>query len=151
MKLEIKHIIPYIEFNLQAEMLDYKCDYVGKRVDTIKGCEQWDKSGTLWSFLTVGGSKPSPDRIKPLLRPLEDLNKEEYLPIARSLYDRDFLFKCTKREEYYFVADLYNYDGAFPSNILRELYKNHFDVGHLIEEGLAHDINTFEENESKKV
>ena len=142
MQLEIKHIIPYIEFNLKAEMLDYKCDYVGKRVDTIKGCEQWDKSGTLWSFITVGGSKPSPSRIKPLLRPLEDLNKEEYLPIARRLFNSDILYKCHKRDEFYFIDNLRG--KTLPKDITRGLYKNHFDVEYLIEAGLAHDINTFD-------
>lgn len=76
MNLEPKHIAPYVPYRLQAIMLDFKVDYVNKEVDTIVGIHQWDKTDKLWSLLTVGGSKPSLDRIMPKLRPMTDLIKE---------------------------------------------------------------------------
>ena len=126
-------------------MLDYQCDYVGKKVDTIKGCEQWDKSGELWSFFTEGGSKPGLGSIKPLLRPLEDLNKEEFLPIARALTRSGVIGRDFSQEEYYFTNRLKG--RAISTYLLRELYKNHFDVEELVIEGLAHDLSTFNNEE----
>lgn len=72
-KLELKHLVPYLPFELIAEMLDYESDYVGLQYDRIVGVEQWDRSGTLWSALTVGESKPSIERVKPLLNSLHCL------------------------------------------------------------------------------
>ena len=75
MKLEIKHLAPYLPYGLKAEMLDYKNDYVGRQFDKIIGIYQWSKNND-WCILTDGGSKPSLSRIKPILRPLSDITKE---------------------------------------------------------------------------
>jgi hypothetical protein len=73
-KLKLKEIISYLPYGLKAEMLDYKCDYVGRQYDEIKGIHQWSKNGD-WCFLTDGGSKPALDRIKPILFPLSSLTE----------------------------------------------------------------------------
>lgn len=75
-KLELKHIAPYLPYGVKAEILDYKSDYVGNQFDEIIGVHQWDKNCMYWSALTIGGSKPNIERIKPILRPLSDLSKE---------------------------------------------------------------------------
>lgn len=75
-KLMPSDIMGYIPHKLTARMLDYKSDYVGKEFDTVVGINQWSADGGLWSVLTEGGSKPSLDRIKPVLRPMSDLIKE---------------------------------------------------------------------------
>ena len=75
-KLTLKHLAAYLPYGLKAEMIDYKSDYVGKKYDEIIGVHQWDKNRQYWSFLTVGGSKPNIDRIKPILRPLSQLTQE---------------------------------------------------------------------------
>jgi hypothetical protein len=79
--MELKNLLPYIEGGkLICEMLDYKSDYVGKQFDIIVGVHQWDRLDKYWSVLTVGGSKPALDRIKPILEPLSNLTK----PITRN-------------------------------------------------------------------
>lgn len=74
-KLLPSDIVGYLPHKLIAKMLDYKCDYVGREFDTVVGINQWSADGGLWSLLTEGGSKPSLDRIRPVLRPMSDLIK----------------------------------------------------------------------------
>ncbi|GEM_PF-6821230 len=74
--LTVEILSYYLPHNIKAEILDYKIDYVNKQFDTIVGINQWDKYGMLWSVTTKGGSKPSINRIKPVLFPLSFLTKE---------------------------------------------------------------------------
>ena len=62
-------------YGVKAEILDYKNDYVGNKIDTIVGVNQWSKCGKLWSVNTRGGAKPSFERIKPYLFPTSALTK----------------------------------------------------------------------------
>ena len=137
-KLELKHLAPYLPYGLKAEILDYKCDYVNKRYDEIVGVHQWDKTCLYWSVLTVGGSKPNIERIKPMLRPLSDLTKEiehggeKFVPTkALSMWDLEGIT----------AIDIPH----IPVNLYELLLKWHFDIFGLIEKGLAVDINTLSE------
>lgn len=122
-KIEIEHIIGYVPFALKAYILDFKSDYVGKEIDTIVGVNQWSKCGLLWSLKTLGGSKPSPDRIKPIL------------------YRKDDMKKSLKREMF-MIHDEYFYNLPRLSSALSLFfYKNHIDVNGLIDLGLAVDGN----------
>lgn len=111
-QLTIKELIFYLPYSLNAKMLNYKCDYVGNEIDTIIGLEQWDKSGSLWSCLTIGGSKPSLSDIKPILRPLSDLikeieiNGEKFVPIIEI---SKFLLGDRKVEDYGFSENKHYY------------------------------------------
>ncbi len=151
MKLEIKHLAPYLPYGLKAEMLDYQRDYVGKKNDTIVGIHQWDKSGKLWSLLTEGGSKPSFDKIKPILRPLSNLQKGFHKDFDEVLFDENnYVFtdelgiRATPSIEL-FIGDGCNNTIIFDSviEIYNLLLKHHFDIFRLIQKGLAIDINTF--------
>lgn len=142
MKLELKHITPYLPYGLKAEMIDYKRDYVGKQYDKIIGIHEWSKNED-WCCLTDGGSKPSLNYIKPILRPLSDLtndievNGEKFVPseeLAIHLFDYDFLAV---------VLDGKNTNGI-PFWVIQKLFEWRFDVFGLIENGLAIDINTLE-------
>jgi hypothetical protein len=75
-KLTIEHFGRRVGNNLKLEILDYKNDYVGKQYDEMVGLHQWDKNGNFWSVLTVGGSKPELNRVKPILRNLSSLSTE---------------------------------------------------------------------------
>jgi hypothetical protein len=85
--LELNHLTPYLPYGLKAEMLNYKSDYVGKQYDEIIGLHEWSKNKD-WCCLTGGGSKPSLDDIKPILRPLSQLiteiehNGEKFVPMV---------------------------------------------------------------------
>ncbi len=160
-KLTLEHLAPYLPYGLKAEMLDYKCDYVGKQYDEIVGFHQWDKNCSYWSALTVGGSKPNIERIKPILRPLSDLS------IYNESFEESWIIRLNKEcievsnaGGIWLDSDLdfdLMYDRYEPPGYLRLEYtsksrdwlvKNQFDVFGLIEKGLAIDINSIEGKET---
>ena len=131
MKLELKHLAPYLPYELKVEVLDYKKDYVGKQYDTVIGVHQWDTLGKFWSVLTLGGAKPNINRVKPILRPLSDLrNKWFDLNINETDLDLEDI------EGFGFRLYMNNYDDVL------FLIEKHFDINNLIGQGLAIDINT---------
>ena len=73
-QLELKEIVGYLPYGLKSEILDYKSDYVGRQYDELIGIHQWSKKGD-WCLLTGGGSKPSLDRVKPILFPISSLTE----------------------------------------------------------------------------
>lgn len=89
-KLELKYLAPYLPYGLRAEILDFKIDYVGNQYDTIVSLTQWSHNGEMWSCQTEGGAKPSPDRIKPILRPspIKNITSKDY-----TLNEWEFFFK----------------------------------------------------------
>jgi len=118
MKLELKHLAGYLPYKLKGIM------YYG-------GCVREDvELGLMDIPVWLNGSYP----IKPILRPLSDLTKEDWNSVfvdsdidnILSIYQSDRHFGCV---EYYLV------------NIL---LSHHFDIYGLIENGLAIDINTLE-------
>lgn len=155
-KLELKHLAPYLPYRLKAEMLDYKSDYVGKQYDEIVGVHQWDKNCLYWSALTVGGSKPNIERIKPILRPLSDLNKEiehngeKFVPIdwfeIGDDWNESIDYGAGNVKLIGLLEDMskHNFiDLPYMSyGVTQKLFEWHFDVFGLINKGLAVDINT---------
>lgn len=141
-ELKLTEIAPYLPYGLKAEMLMYKSDYVGKQYDTIVGIHQWDKSGSLWCALTVGGSKPGLDDIKPILRPLSDLTRviehdeEKFTPIDRLEYKYGYLGFNTKTP----IIDQAGY------HAIQTLLSWHMDLFSLIPRNLAVDYNTVNQN-----
>lgn len=148
-QLTIQELSAYLPYNLKAEMLDYKIDYVGNQYDEIIGVHQWDKLCLYWSALTVGGSKPNIERIKPLLLPLSSLTKEieykgeKFVPIERleiegfKIACNDFGITLHIDSDYSFgyAIDIYN-------NIFQKLAEWHIDFQNLIPRGLAIDKTT---------
>ena len=119
MKLELKHLAPYLPYGLEIE------NSIGKIIQ-----------------LTVMDFGYHVDRgFKPILRPLSDLTKEdvalitEYSDIENVAYNGNpSNLYFTNTEEKTFLEDYVD--------SLNYLYSRHFDVFGLIEAGLAIDINT---------
>lgn len=153
MKLTKEIICNYLPFGLEAEMLDYKSDYVGLQYDKIVGIHQWDGAELYWSVLTAGGSKPEIGRIKPILRPLscvfEEIEHkgERFVPVyvlrdmfgslVHGIYSApDYLslrFQAYDSRSYVDMRDIIS--------IKNKLSEWHIDYNGLIEAGLAHDKN----------
>ena len=139
MKLELKHLAPYLPYKLKAEMLDYKIDYVGRQYDEIIGLHQWDKSGTLWCVFTDGGSKPSLNDIKPILKSLQKFDQDEFFKL------QDFIGLgnwCDAYDEYFtaWFDDAANVDKLIlqaPYKVIQFFFLEHYDVFGLIDAGLA--------------
>jgi hypothetical protein len=165
-QLTIKELAPYLPYRLKAKMLRYKSDYVGNEIDTILGIDQWDKSGELWSCITLGGSKPSLSDIKPILRNISDLikeievNGEKFVPImvlfggkdyAKYPYRIDVIDKLILGKYINIIVEDVG-DITFQlSRILNNrlnyedwqyLISLHFDIFNLIPRNLAIDIKT---------
>lgn len=143
MELKIEHIKSY-PFDVKYKILDYKCDYVGNKYDNIKSLYyiNTDKE-KLWHIETVGGAKPCINRIKPILRPLSDV--EEYF---RNIWESTQELPDYISEEYLmqFFLDINEIENRgtnyLPVGLYNLLLKHHFDVFNLIEKKLAIDINT---------
>lgn len=143
MKLELKHLAPYLPYGLKMEIQDF---YNGKKeIARFTGSHigfSWDEN----TFINC----------KPILRPLSDLNNEiehngeRFIPLIE-INTQSNEFGLT-----YYVDDLS--DGLYlmvkqdknihinylviPMEVMNLLFEWHFDVFGLIEQGLAIDINT---------
>ena len=149
MKLELKHLAPYLPYELKVETLDYKNDYVNQRYDLLIGFHQWDKNEQYWSCLLQHGSKPDISRVKPILRPLWDLDsliEAEFKKFADTFAVKNkseiidlFCYENIKTEECLADLDL----RKLPYECIEYMFKNHYDVFDLIPAGLAvpiHDV-----------
>ena len=145
MKLEPKHIAPYIPYGLEAIMLDCKIDYVGKQIDKIVGLHQCDKSGTLWCCLTEGGSKPNISQIKPIFKSIFSFCNEDNLADIQDFIGLNNW--CEAYEDYFSIwfDDIANVDKLVlqaPRPIFEYFLFNRYDVFGLIPKGLAQDCTT---------
>ena len=127
MKLELKHLAPYLPYGLkmlssithevdEMQYLNTTKNHVGRNDDFANESEE---------FVTchnIGNSKP-------ILRPLSDLELDEF---NNKIFNREYIID--KETD----ADLGYYEWCF-------LFSEHFDVFGLIEAGLAIDINTLEQ------
>jgi hypothetical protein len=134
--LELKHIAPYLPYELNAEILDCKIDYVGKQFDEIIGIHQWSKNGD-WCLLTSGGSKPALNRVKPILRPLSQLTQDE-----KTCDEINLLLEPNGLEINNFLLLKNSLNAVAISwqemqEVLNILYREHYDVFGLINDGLA--------------
>ena len=123
MKLELKHLAPYLPYGLKIQN--------GKEFDIITGINLENVESTFrGGLLNIVKIKD----VYPILMPLSDLTKE-IEPLRKNYFtytSEGFMFKG-KNECYTRLSDL------------EFLFKNHFDVFGLIEKGLAIDINTIKE------
>ena len=132
MKLEQKHIAPYLPYGLKIMVVGYN------RLNAIVSLTP--------SYLadTTG--------VKLILRPLSDLTKEievngeRFVPDLwfnnteyTDFFEDDFLRGITRRERGYNIKQC-----SF--RVIQKLLEWHFDIFGLIEEGLASDINTLQKN-----
>lgn len=125
MKLELKHIAPYLPYELKI-----------KYNNSTEGH---------WNTMMVGHMTSDIIQLwKPILRPLSDLTKEEF----RSEFNKQsehvgFDFDYFSDFTGFFIAE--NYVLSFPFDIIQWLIEKHFDVFGLIRQGLAIDINTIQQ------
>jgi hypothetical protein len=138
MKLELKHLAPYLPYGLKAvntygllvnvlphHYINEYGDYLG----LAEGC-------------------------KLVLRPLSDLTKEMYYKLSKTndsdnfgfWYGRDnsnnkteYIYHSGYVGRYYYLSDGYE---RLSYGMIQFLLKNHFDIFNLIHQGLAIDINT---------
>jgi hypothetical protein len=147
-QLQLKEIVGYLPYGLKAEILDYKCDYVGRQYDEIIGLKEWSKEGD-WCLLTDGCSKPSLDRVKPILVPISSLT--EFL---REIYQEyNYSLLAIKEMPYGTIVtyqlmgetfkDIVYSQGSFnccPMFVFNKLLEKKLDVYNLIEKGLAIEV-----------
>ena len=137
-QLQLKEIVGYLPYGVKVEILDYKSDYVGRQYDEIRGIHQWSKKGD-WCLLTDGGSKPSLDRVKPILFPLSNFESEniddikEYLGIGQWCDHYDYYFHAWFDD----AESVNKLVLQAPYEVMEFFFLNHYDVFGLIEKGLA--------------
>ena len=113
MKLELKHLAPYLTHKLKAK----NCF---NEIVEAKGIQFGNEScnNTLWTFVKNGDYLQGYlYQCKPILRPLSDLNQDGEIDTP------EYLQGCC-----------YSY--------VQNLISQHYDVFGLIEKGLAIDVNT---------
>lgn len=140
MKLELKHLAPYLPYELK-----YFIDFT----DGDTAC--WVVEGLTVDEIFIDGYDCNYDseNCKPILRPLSDLTKEitidgeTFIPIKKlgTRYSsiKSMLYENTVQLDVYDTSsiNLLHYLTTF-----EKLYEMHFDIHNLIEKGLAIDINT---------
>ncbi len=136
MKLELKHLSPYLPYRLKG--ISY--DEIENTLDTIIGLDEDE--------ITTSIGKVEYHNLKPILHPLSDLTKEievngeRFVPIEK-LYYLDILHYDISLSEFInldVVAD-HIFSNQF-IKLYNKLCEWHFDIFGLIENNLAIDINT---------
>jgi len=151
MELELKHILPYLDFGIKA--IDLQADH-GDNVFEITGFS--NTKGNIEVFDQYGNFDIKMSEIKPILRPLSDLTKEidvngeKFIPIEK--LNNDFrqnskdLNICMFANELSIDIDTEDYsqciDLADGFRISEKLLEWHFDISGLIENNLAINKNT---------
>lgn len=129
-KLELKHIVGYLPYNVVVFVNDCK----NKKTKAIHRLHVNQGIGNINHVLTS-------ERYKICLRPLSDLTKEievngeKFVPIDYNA------FKHSKSDIIEFQNKFIHYKGM-KFGIIERLLEWHFDIYGLIEKGLAIDINT---------
>src|SRR5690606_13632168 len=128
MKLELKHLAPYLPYGLRLFHAEYKAKHI---LDiSIKEVIYDSEMSAVTLTAMVNGN----EYLKPLLRPLSDLTKEiehngeKFVPSELLNFD----FSDLSQLDYEYI----------PYNLATFLLEHHFDIFGLIENGLAIDINT---------
>jgi hypothetical protein len=128
MKLELKHLAPYLPYGLKIK--------TNNQIRTLSIGILTTTENSLSNIIYGIGHKP-------ILRPLSDLTKEvevngeKLVPIdklAIQLFD-------TETQKIILKGEI----NGIPYWVMQKLFEWHFDVFGLIEEGLAIDINTLKQ------
>lgn len=131
MKLELKHLAPYLPYGLRVIHGD------GRKLEMTCGNILGKKEKHVMEINGVLNSQYGPYKTKPILRPLieyknfEDILDEFSENDHESLEDAFFLLGRSLN-----CFDFINYSQ------IQLMFKHHIDVFGLIEKGLAIDINT---------
>jgi len=152
MKLELKHLAPYLPYELKYFDKDSKKQTAMRSIST-----EIDLIDMGW------GNAHELNEFKPILRPLSDLTKDKFklelyqyyetlgIDVKLVNYDsgNDNPFDMTLTVTYKMMGELFTdvlinrgSTSYTPFHVIEWLYQNHFDVSNLIPNGLAIDINT---------
>ena len=137
MKLELKHISPYLPYglilwdNVTQSKFDLDCENI---------------SNVLEDSLNL-------NTIKPILRPFSDLTKEievngeKFVPMNKLLMGVGYNYpqECYDQDKAWVLNEAYRALGELPHRKVQKLFEWHFDIFGLIEIGLAIDINSLVE------
>ena len=133
MKLELKHIVGYLPYDLEMifESKGGRKIKLSSISKTPLGIAFSGGSGGMWL---------AESNFKPILRPLSNLTKEiefngeKFVPIKKLGYNENWVGLKSHFENAEYL----------PYKDIQKLYEWHFDVHGLIEKGLAIDINNLE-------
>jgi hypothetical protein len=134
MKLELKHLAPYLPYKLNGKLENE--EYYETTIGELVRLDTATDSDSI-AFCIVGGYEDELKYFKPILRPLSDLTKEievngkKFIPIKETDIDIPFT------SNYYFLV-------AYGD--VEKLLQWHFDIFGLIEKCLAIDINSLQQS-----
>lgn len=134
MKLELKHLAPYLPYGLKFLPTQYN-----KEVNKLTYLS------TLYDSDEFGVNGFTSKWIKPILRPLSDLTKEiehngeRFIPMIRlsKEFDMSMIEHCFIEQNF-----IPKHIKTFRFEVVHQLLEWHFDIFGLIENGLAIDLNT---------
>ena len=128
MKLELKHLVAYLPYNLKVTRNGFIGDLIALMNDEDSIAENFEFKVSCSNWWENNTDK---NHYKPILRPLSDLIKDEFM----------FLFVDTDIDN---ILSVYQADKSLDCieyYLIKILLKNHFDIYGLIEAGLAMDVN----------
>jgi len=162
MKLELKHLAPYLPYELKLKGNDGIYTLIGLRSPYktndkcfLTGEVRYENTTKIRSHVFNTSSKEE-DILIPILRPLSGLTKEievngyRFVPIEgidQLFGDYNTSYEVSRNGTSIFeyketsIYTFYNVN-CFPWFIIQKLHEWHFDTNNLIKEGLAIDINT---------
>ena len=151
MKLELKHLVAYLPYNLKVTRNGFIGDLIALMNDEDSIAENFEFKVSCSNWWENNTDK---NHYKPILRPLSDLTKEievngkkfvpiekinDFMPLGRNFgfsFEIDNLGNLGYRTSESWLNPMLHYD-AF-----QKLLEWHFDIYGLIEAGLAIDVNT---------
>jgi len=159
MKLELKHLSPYLPYELKIQVRaypdpiqSYNKGNKGKLISIDLTGISYSHTNKIWK-----ASGYSFESIKPILRPLSDLTSGVCIRMFKEVHGSRDDISCNDSRKKRFVHwsnDEFGVEGIMrildkmgrlcrmSKDEFEWLYKNHYDLDGLIPEGLALDINT---------
>lgn len=149
MKLELKHLTPYLPYGVGVGCNHYVVDKTDlgiiSKYNFLTGVVQFSSKEKDYNT--------GLEYIKPILRPLSDLTKEMGFGTHKSYPMQEFYIMYgagsgSKKqfEKNYYENIIYTSYLSLSYEAVSKLFEWHFDVFGLIEKGLAIDINTLQDD-----
>jgi hypothetical protein len=130
MKLEIKHLLPYLPYDLkvfvgstQRELTAISLDSNFVFVTLYKGSREKVMIGI--------------NQLKPLLKPLSKFTIEDYNEIKLSFNNWNTIYEDFFDQWFEEKVNLHSLILMCPNNVIQYFFENHYDVFSLIDAGLA--------------